>query len=121
MFLRPTTSDVDDQTNRPSMLVSDSSATKPAAAVAPTGADVCLKKSPIIGAAFSRMPMPAVTLKHNTIHRNQNCGVLIALAADTLAVVIMVLPLAEEGCQPTGRQSSAGTRISSTPSDMNTA
>ncbi len=51
-----------------------------------------LKKSWIIGDAFSRIPMPAVTLKHNTTQRHQNCGVLMALAADTFAVVIMAVP-----------------------------
>ena len=29
--------------------------------------------------------MPAVTLKHSTTHSSQNCGVLIALGAETLA------------------------------------
>src|SRR3954469_18530530 len=121
MFLRPTRSEVDDQTNRPSMLHSDSSATKPAAAATPTGVDVPLKKSWIIGDAFSRIPMPAVTLKHRTTHRHQNCGVLIALAAETFAVLIIALPWSVLGSQPAGFQSSAGTRTSSQPSDMNTA
>ena len=31
--------------------------------------------------------MPAVTLQNSTTHSSQNCGVLIALAAETLAVV----------------------------------
>src|SRR5882724_10235686 len=121
MFFRPSTSDVDDQTTRPSMFANDSSATNPAAAVAVTGIGVLLKKSVIIGDAFSRIPMPAVTLKHNTTQRSQNCGVLIALRADTLAVVISAWVLSFAGSYPAGRQSSAGTRISSTPSDMNTA
>src|SRR5689334_10400669 len=115
MFLRPMTSDVDDQMNRPSMFASDSNATKPAAAVAVTGVELCRKKSPIIGAAFSRMPMPAVTLKHNTTHRHQNCGVLMAFFADTFAVVIRACDLSFAGLYPAGRQPSAGTRISSTP------
>ena len=51
------------------MFASDSSATNPAAAAGGTGVDVSAKKSLIIGAAFSRMPMPAVTLKHSTTHR----------------------------------------------------
>src|SRR3954468_14862224 len=92
MFLRPIASDVDDQTNRPSMLHSDSSATNPAAAAAPTGVEVFLKKSTIIGDAFSRIPMPAVTLKHRTTHSSQNCGVLMALAAETFATEIMARP-----------------------------
>src|SRR5689334_4442242 len=107
--------------NRPSMLASDSSATKPAAAEADTGVGVDRKKSWIIGAAFSRMPMPAVTLKHSTTHRHQNCGVLIALAADTLAVLINRWVRSIAGDQPAGRQPSAGTRTRNTPSDMNTA
>lgn len=60
---------MDDQTKRPAMLASDSSATKPAAAPTATAAGVPVKKSVIIGAAFSRMPMPAVTLQHSTTHR----------------------------------------------------
>src|SRR6266540_3782352 len=118
MFLRPTRSDVDDQTNRPSMLHSESSATNPAADATPTGVAVLLKKSWIIGDAFSRIPMPAVTLKHSTTHRHQNCGVLIALAADTLAVVIMAVPWSVLGSQPAGFQPSAGTRTTSQPNDM---
>src|SRR5439155_1006829 len=82
----------------------------------------CLKKSTTIGDAFSSMPMPAVTLRHSTSHRHQNCGVLMALAAETFAVVIMTLPLVSgEGCQPAGRQPSRGTRTRNTPSDMNIA
>ena len=34
-----------------------------------------------MGAARSRMPIPAVTLKHRTTHNSQNCGVLIASLA----------------------------------------
>ena len=88
MFLRPTTSDVDDHTNRPAMLNSDSTPTNPAAAAAATvEVSPSRKKSMIIGAACSRIPMPAVTLQKSTIQSSQNCGVLIALDADTLAVV----------------------------------
>ena len=57
------------------------------------------KKSWIIGAACSRIPMPAVTLQNRTIHRNTNCGVRIACAAVTSA------PL-RPGC---------GTTVSSSP------
>jgi hypothetical protein len=67
------------------------------------------------------MPIPAVTLKHSTTHRNQNWGVRIALFADTFALVMSVPVLAESGCQPAGRQPSGGTRTSSHPTDMNTA
>src|SRR4051794_37438407 len=121
MFLRPTMSEVDDHTRRPSMLASDSSATKPDAAAAVIASGVLLKKSRIIGAAFSRMPMPAVTLKHSTIHRHQKLGVRIALRAETWLVLISAPVLLSAGDQPAGRQPSAGTRTSSTPSIMNTA
>src|SRR5262245_25204112 len=106
---------------RPSMFASDSSATNPAAAVAVTCMDVPRKKSEIIGDAFSRMPIPAVTLKQSTTHRHQNCGVLIAFAADTLAVEINLCALLSEWLHPAGSQPSGGTRTSSTPNDMNTA
>src|SRR4051794_19223323 len=122
MFLRPTTSDSDDQPIRPSALASDSTATNPAAAAAiAPGLAGSPKKSVKIGEAFSSTPIPAVTLKHSTTHSSQNCGVLIALAAETLAVLIMVFALTCAGSHPAGFQSSAGTRISSQPTDMNTA
>src|SRR3954449_3136377 len=111
MFLRPTKSEEADQPIRPSMLARDSSATKPAAALAVTGVDVSAKKSVIIGAAFSRMPMPAVTFRHRTTHRHQNCGVRSALRAETFAVVISRFSATSEGFQPAGRQSGAGTRM----------
>src|ERR1700754_557922 len=121
MFLRPMTSERDDQQKRPSMLPRDSSATKPAAALTVTGVDVPEKKSVIIGAAFSRMPMPAVTFRHSTTHRHQNCGVRSALAAETFAVVISRFSVTAAGFQPAGRQSGAGTRMRRTPNDMKTA
>src|SRR5659263_744584 len=77
------TSDSQDQPNRPPMLASDSTPTKPAALAAVTAG----KKPRIIGDAFSRMPMPAVTLVNRTTHRSQNWGVLIALLALTLPPV----------------------------------
>src|ERR1043165_8996136 len=83
MFLRPIRSEVDDQPMRPAMLAADSRATKPAAADPDTGVEVFAKKSVIIGAAFSRMPMPAVTFMQSTTHRHQNCGVRRALPAET--------------------------------------
>src|SRR5688500_7131485 len=67
------------------------------------------------------MPMPAVTLKHRTTHRNQNWGVRIALFAETFAVVISDPVLAADGCQPSGVQPSGGTRTRIQPTDMNTA
>ena len=76
--LRPMKSDVEDQTNRPAMLNSDSRPTKPAAAAAAMArSSPSRKKSWIIGLACSRMPMPAVTLQNSTVHSSQNCGVLI--------------------------------------------
>src|SRR4051794_17830723 len=121
MFLRPTTSDSDDQPNRPAELNSDSSATKPAAALAVTFAEVPEKKSVIIGAAFSRMPMPAVTFRQSTIHRSQNCGVRRALLAETLAVVISGFSTTIFGSQPAGFHPGGGTRTTSTPNVMKTA
>ena len=76
-------STVDCQPIRPAMLAADSSATKPAAADTETGVELSAKKSLIIGAAFSRMPMPAVTFIQRMTHRHQNCGVRTALRAET--------------------------------------
>src|SRR3954468_1309429 len=103
--LRPTLSEGDDHTKRPVMLHRDSRPTKPPAAAAVT----LPKKSWIIGAACSRMPMPAVTLQKSTVHSSQNCGVLIALVAVTLAVVIIERAARSVGSQPSGRQPSGGT------------
>src|SRR3954470_14599831 len=114
MFLRPIRSEVEDQPIRPAMFAADSRATKPAAAEAETGADVSAKKSLIIGAAFSRMPMPAVTFMQSTTHRHQNCGVRTALLAETCG------PARALGAPSTGF-SERGTRTSSTPRVMNTA
>ena len=63
--------------------------------------------------------MPAVTLKHSTTHRNQNCGSLMACAAETAGPE----PVAPgEACGGFGGcQSSAGTRTSSQPTDMKIA
>src|SRR5918912_3211262 len=96
--LRPMTSEVDDHPKRPLMLHSDSRPTKPAAAAAVT----LPKKSWIIGAACSRMPMPAVTLQNSTVHSSQNCGVLIAFVAVTLPVVIIARVPRSCGVQPAG-------------------
>ena len=66
--------------NRPAMLQIDSRPTKPAAAAGSTLEPLPVrKKSWIIGAACSRMPMPAVTLQNSTTHSSQNCGVRTAL------------------------------------------
>src|SRR3954447_6413944 len=114
--LRPITSDVDDHPKRPLLLHTDSSPPHP-----PAGAAVTLpKKSWIIGAACSRMPMPAVTLQNSTVHRSQNCGVLIAFVAVTLAVVIIERAARSVGSQPSGRQPSGGTRTANAPSSIAT-
>src|SRR5262245_48758351 len=110
--LRPITSDVDDHPNRPLMLHSDNRPTKPAAAAAATLG----KKSWIIGAACSRMPIPAVTLQNSTVHSSQNCGVLIAFVAVTFADVIIDRTLCSRGVQPAGAQPSGGTRTAIAPS-----
>ena len=94
--LRPMTSDVEDQTKRPLMLQSESRPTKPAAAAASTVS----KWSWIIGAACSRIPMPAVTLQNSTTHSSQNCGVRIALAAVTLPRVTSSAAARASGVQP---------------------
>src|SRR5215211_7864774 len=99
------TSDVDDHPKRPLMLHSDRTPTKPAAAAAVT----LPKKSWIIGAACSRMPMPAVTLQNRTVQSSQNCGVLIAVVAVTLPAVIIDRAPWSFGVQPSGRQPSGGT------------
>ena len=65
--------------------------------------------------------MPAVTLKHSTTQSSQNCGVLMALTADTFAVVISDFASAGFGSHPAGFQPSGGTRISSHPTDMKIA
>ena len=100
------------------MLNSDSSPTNP-----PAAATVTLesppapsrKKSWIIGAACSRMPMPAVTLQNSTVQSSQNCGVLIALAADTSLSVTSFLSSTCAGSKPSGFQPAGGTRMLATP------
>ena len=44
--------------------------------------------------------MPAVTLKQSTTHSSQNCGVRIALRADTFAVVPASRSVAWAGSSP---------------------
>src|ERR687890_2536917 len=109
-------SDVEDHTNRPPMLNSDSTPTKPAAVAAATvEVSPVRKKSWIIGEACSRMPIPAVTLQKRTVHSSQNCGVLIALFADTFSVVTSAFFFTVDGSKPSGRQSAAGTRTRNAP------
>src|SRR4051794_41474035 len=114
--LRPITSDVEDHTKRPVMLHSDRTPTKPAAAAALT----LEKKSWIIGAACSRMPMPAVTLQNRTVHSIQNCGVLIAFVAGTFPA-----PMSEGfdrrgAVPPSGCPSSARARAGNAPAHIAT-
>ncbi len=82
--MRPTTSEVEDHTKRPSMFIRLSRPTNPAAAAAEIAVvPSARKKSRIIGEACSRMPMPAVTLQNSRIHSSQNCGVRTAVFART--------------------------------------
>ena len=64
--------------------------------------------------------MPAVTLQNSTTHSSQNCGVLIALPADTLSVVTSAFCFTVDGSKPSGFQSSAGTRTMNAPNSMKT-
>ncbi len=64
------------------------------------------------------MPIPAVTLQKSTIHSSQNCGVLIALFADTFSVVTRAFFLTVDGSKPSGFQPSAGTRTMNEPKSM---
>src|SRR6185312_16032717 len=117
--LRPIRSDVVDQPNRPPMLNSDRTPTKPPAAATLTlETPLFRKKSWIMGLACSRMPIPAVTLQKSTIHSNQNERVLIALFALTLAVVTSGLAATVAGSKPAGFQPGAGTRTFATPNIM---
>ena len=65
--------------------------------------------------------MPAVTLQNSTVQSSQNCGVLMALRADTFSVVTRDFFLTEAGSKPSGRQSAAGTRMIAAPKLMKTA
>lgn len=89
------------------------------AAETDTGVLVSEKKSVIIGAAFSRMPMPAVTFMVRTTHRHQNWGVRIACFAETCGPLTTASSTRPPCC--TCCAGGPGTRMSSTPSVMNTA
>src|SRR5687768_3075054 len=99
------------------MLNRDRNATKPAAVVGATE-DVppSRKKSWIMGEACSRMPMPAVTLQNRTVHRNQNCGVRMAFAAETSAPDTIGLAATAPASKPAGAQPGGGTLTVKTPS-----
>src|SRR3954464_4728815 len=105
------TSDVEDHTQRPVMLHSDRTPPKPAAAAAGT----LEKKAGIIGAACSRMPMPAVTLQNRTVHSIQNCGVLMAFVAVTFPRGPSRRCSVPGAVQPSGFQPAAGTRTVKAP------
>ncbi len=64
--------------------------------------------------------MPAVTLQNSTTHSSQNCGVRTALRALTLAVVTIARDRTAAGSNPSGTQSSAGTRTSQAPKSITT-
>src|SRR4028118_1799683 len=98
------------------MLNRDSRPTKPAPVAAATVEGSPLRtKAWVMGEACSRMPMPAVTLQNSTVHSSQNCGVLMALFAETFSVVTRAFFLTEAGSKPAGRQSLAGTRTRKAP------
>ena len=68
------------------------------------------------------MPIPAVTLKHNTTHNSQNCGVLIALVAETWPPVTIEPAVGGTGVQPCGFPvRPLAPAPAAEPSDMNTA
>src|SRR4051812_49713935 len=96
------------------MLHIESRPTKPAAAAAVT----LPKKSWIIGAACSRMPMPAVTLQNRTVHSSQNCGVLIAFVAVKLPPVGIDRAPCALNVHPPGHQPSAGNFTALAPSTL---
>src|ERR1700728_1814618 len=103
------TSEKEDQKKRPSMLKRLSSPTKPPATSAVCLATAATERllaglmlfialgvrniSWIMGEACSRMPMPAVTLTQRMTQSSQNCGVLGASSAVTLAVVMRPVDL----------------------------
>ncbi len=72
-----------------------------------------------MGAACSRMPIPAVTLVKRTIQSSQNCGVRHASETATLWVETRADRLAG-AVQPSGFQPSRGTRMVKTPNIMKT-
>src|SRR5262245_42135924 len=102
-------SEHDDHTKRPPMLKRLRRPTKPAAASADTRPG---NISWIIGDACSKTPIPAVTFKSSTHHRNQNAEVRIASLGVTLATVC-TFRTAPGGFHPGG-----GRRTVSTPNIM---
>ena len=64
--------------------------------------------------------MPAVTLQNRTTQSNQNCGVLMALSAETLAVGDQRLARDLDGSKPSGAQPSGGHADVETPNIITT-
>src|SRR5262245_56503908 len=62
--------------------------------------------------ATPNTPIPAVTLKHRTIHSRKNCGVFVAWLTPTVCREIMLLWAASAlgGVQPEGCQFGGGRR-----------
>ena len=121
MFLRPTTSDVDDQANRPAMLNSDSTPDEPGRRGRRDRRGVALAEE--VHDHRRRLLEDAdaggdVAEQHR--HSSQNCGVLMAFAADTLALVTSGFSSMECGSKPSGSQPSGGTRISQAPNSITT-
>src|SRR5436305_659331 len=107
-------SEVEAQKKRPAILKMLSRPTKPTAAVAVT---LDLKKSWIIGAACSRIPMPAVTLTKSMTQSSQNCGVFHASLTATLWLELSAECFVD-GTHPLGFQPARGTRFVKTPNIM---
>lgn len=63
-----------------------------------------------IGEAIASTPMPAETFIISAIQISQNCGVLCALSRCTWPVVIIAWARSFGSVQPSGFQSSGGTR-----------
>ena len=61
------------------------------------------------------MPIPAVTLQNSTVQSSQNCGVLMALAAETSLSVTRSFFSTSAGSNPSGFQPAGGTRMLATP------
>ena len=119
VIFRPHRSDTDAQKNRPRMLIRLSRPVNPAAMVAmrfscspfsscqlrSSDSSLPAKISCSIGEAIPRIPIPAVTLSHSTIHRSQICGVRQATRTCTWIVGLLRIvfcAFSPEGCQPMG-------------------
>ena len=74
----------------------------------------------LIGDAWPRTPIPAVTFRQSTTQSSQNCGVLNAVPTATWALVTSFCEPAGLGHEARGRHPAAGTRTVSTPNIMKT-